>query len=1003
MKLEDQFHVDGQPDLRAYRTFLDVVGACENLPICLVVRSSQPDCLRVSSFSAPLFELLREREWFRDHEWDLISRALDEHKLTQDKPARIEYTTCFEAEVVSYLLPTPVRDIFVMCGPVWLRDPKTLREPFKKAFVEKATHYIDEAEKRFRRGKDEDAEAGDRQRHAASDSELSTQRVKRMLQHRAAISDEDLRQRVQAVGQIVLSMMHGTTPRRLNADQIERVALALCFWARRSQHLGPDPSACRLLQNADNPGNGDNLLFVMRRTPGSDTPLEFAIVSPEGADVAEDLFLRSPRSSKWSFFSDTYRNNRNVYFLERILLIRLWLQDNFSGIAAEDDEDGGDDTLTLLIQLMRKLQSILGADACILYRYVPGETITSWRRRLEPESVGAKADQKSGFLRRQAYYYAPDTKLKRTSDEEARKMIEIGADTGRADSIAYYALDEKVTRYEPDVGKHQIAAVDEKNRPRTILVTPLISRGCAWGVIEIVGSNAYQFPYSSIRWVEELSRILTPILFDHWLTFRLQEISKIAMAPARNPHAASFDVEVDKYKHVLDHVRKLLMASSARLFVQRATRTSEFVQRAHVGQEWPAGIADSFDLTDRESASAITIARRDTWSTGIIGQGIFAEAKNARKSLEKAGHLGCAIIPIYDGNRNCFASLMVTSTDNTFENWRSWEGTIEAISKNLNVVFEAIHLQETRVEARQTYFAHTIKTRAKRVDSGGEYLISLLTPLIGRPNALQDVHHFTNEVEALNHIAGRKGSSGLSPASAEILEALRKTFPALGSAKATKYSLPEIVNDLRVHLSELHKSVVFIAGGPNAEDAQDADPETWDGTRPDLRLCVLQSLKPLERGDHPKTNIRTPDRSILPLGVRVRLPQQILVEVINNLVDNAMKYDFSPPSSTMRIISSEDYYTLEFRNLAPRVAPDEARKLREFAGRSEYAKSKNRDGSGVGLRFIKDMSIAWKFDFSYDFPAQNDAELNPLGWHSLKIGFDTTVDNLPGSKWKGHR
>ena len=964
MQLQDQFGSGRALDLRSYRNLLDTIGACENLPIALVERNIGDDHLLVSSFSAPLFELLRSRAWFRAFERGLIKAAFEANPGgLPDQGVRLSYSSRLEGRVVAVLIPTPDPETFVMCGPVWLRNSETLREPFTQGFVEAAAKHIVDIDIRER---------------TDSEAPLSLDRVRRVLQHRAAMAETDLIERVSQVSRTIDCLMAGVAPRRLTADQIERVALAICFWNRRTDLLGDGPRGCRLLENLDAGTETDGLMFVLDRGENDRSRLHFNIVERESTAVSDDLFLTFPVAEKWSFFCDTYRSNRNVFFLERILLIRLWLQDNFSGIAA-DDEIGGKQSRKLLDELMKRLQRILGADACILYRYAPGET----------PNGPADPKQPAGYLRRLAYHYVPHTGLQREAGVEAKRMEQIGASPERrASSISYRALDDKQTKYDPDAKAEDMYVVAGTVPPQTILATPLISRGCAWGVIEIFGCDRHQFPYSNIRWIEELSRILTPILFDHWLTYRLREISRIAMAE-------TISEETTKYEQVLDHIRKLLMASSARLYLQTTNQTDEFVEKAHAGQSFLPGVATSFNLQDKDSVSAQAIERREIWYTGQVGVAPFDEPSEA-KPLQSQGQKGCAIIPIYNGRGNCFATLMVTSTDNTFLT-AMWDSTVAAISKNLNVVLEAIHLQDTRVEARQTYFAHTIKTRTIRVDQGGQRLLSQLEPLLGSAELMSHIHQFANDVEIMASISGRQTGRALSPASLEVLRALRATFPAPTSADGHKIGgLVGLVGDLRGHLSELRKSAVFIAGGANAEHPREAHPDTWDGTWADLRLCLLASLKPREKSEGPRSNIHVPDKSILDTGVKVRLPSSLLTEVLNNLADNAVKYDFSPPSSSLRVRAepSARRYSVEFRNMAPYISQKEATKLKSNSGyRAEYALRKSHDGSGVGLRFIRDMARAWGFTFEYSFPvAETTEEEDKRGWHSARLVFPVSIE-----------
>ena len=116
---------------------------------------------------------------------------------------------------------------------------------------------------------------------------------------------------------------------------------------------------------------------------------------------------------------------------------------------------------------------------------------------------------------------------------------------------------------------------------------------------------------------------------------------------------------------------------------------------------------------------------------------------------------------------------------------------------------------------------------------------------------------------------------------------------------------------------ELRISAVTIAGGNNAEEPFETRPELWGGTPCRLRLVLAESLKPLGNNSLYRNRLQLPPREVLDSAVAIAVPESVLIEIVNNLFDNAMKYDFSPPSLSYFVKPSNDErtYSMVIRNL----------------------------------------------------------------------------------------
>jgi signal transduction histidine kinase len=110
--------------------------------------------------------------------------------------------------------------------------------------------------------------------------------------------------------------------------------------------------------------------------------------------------------------------------------------------------------------------------------------------------------------------------------------------------------------------------------------------------------------------------------------------------------------------------------------------------------------------------------------------------------------------------------------------------------------------------------------------------------------------------------------------------------------------------------------------------------------------------------------------------VAVAVPEPILIEIFNNLFDNAIKYDFSTPSLSYSVKPSRDekIYSMVIRNLAPRLAAGEADKIRCGGERAWYAEEKDFSGSGLGLKYSIEMANRWGMNLRYDVPLREELD-----------------------------
>lgn len=659
----------------------------------------------------------------------------------------------------------------------------------------------------------------------------------------------------------------------------------------------------------------------------------------------------------------------------------MWFQTRFGGSSIQTEN--GTLHHNLFNELAVRVKDIFGADGCNLYRYRPGEDVSTPAHRYDDGHCAGYLERiGSGF----GYKYFDDY-----SNTEAQHIAYIGTNTKeRSKSLCYQVIENGESAFKGNATRSDLS-ISSRSLPRTVLVAPLLYRGRVWGVVELLGRNSSQFPYAMRRWVDEIARVLTPILHDQWMFFRFREISRSAIRDAPTS---------EKYIQVLDHVRRLFLATSGRLYLQHTKSTADFEMKCHTGMPWPDGYANSFNLDDRSSVSANAIYDVDCiWRHGVLGQGEFIEVESKEQTigpLQRAGHHSCIVVPIRDSRGNCFASLILTSIDPQ-EYKGIWDSIIGTITGQLSVVLEAIHLQDKQIEDRNEYLAHTIKTRVDRLDESSRNLLLWLTPLVGDKDAVEHVIRFVAEVEAIAGLPAVR-SNPLSEQSRDVLTRLRRTFPdARFPGGRHTANFPVVVSEFQANLREVRLSAVRIAGGINEEDPGEADPDTWCGTWADIRGTLLGSIKPRAGNPHHNRNLREPEGAILPWGYKFRIPEQILLEIFNNIVDNAIKYDFSPPSIRFLVKTNvtQHWLSIDISNMAPRLSRVDADKIKLGGERGGYAAIKNRDGTAVGLRYCFHQARRWGLSIVYEVPILRPLEVR-FGLHTIRLKFEGRRLRTPG-------
>lgn len=935
---------------RLFRNIVNCIALSENLPIsCFKTQTHRKKINRNTFFSAhadPFLTTLRLSDDFINEEDIFYSKKL---VIPSTPPHDIfEPRSNISESYVSIFNDTIIEGFTFEFGPVWLKDNLPYGSLVDQALKE---NIITPLWAQF------------------SSQSYSRNRLERKVFHRGAVSKADLVQRISRVKKIFETVLStNLTSTTIHSDHIEEIVLLASFWNYHMHEIPKDGVTVKLNSSLYHDEDHHEANCLIERVSENKIRLLIGPPTSEAKPINVGIDTSNRLSRRWSRFAQDFITQRNSNYLEQILLLRLWCMEKFGGSSINQEE--GVQYSEVFCELADKIQEMFGADGCNIYKYRPAGG---------KEHINVPSNARVGKLYRigESFSYS---EFRDQADKDAEFVERSGTDPElRSGSLCYQSLDNVQTIFRGNVEPEELALNGEK-APKSVLVTPLLSNDRVWGIIELVGKDTYQFPGVTCRWIEEIVRIITPIFYDQWMFFRFREISRIATSEIPSN---------DKYTEILTHVRRLLLGCSARLFIQHPRRTSEYEIKAHSGIPWPK-LSTSFDLDDHTSISAATIKDENKiWTYDKINSDAAVCAQHPDTSMQplfELGHKHAAWLPIRDELGNCFASIVITTSDkNNFNG--GWRSLVETISQHLTVVLEAIHLQEKEILETKEFAAHSIKTRIDRLNDGTNRLLTLLEPLIGSEEKLGNMVKFLGETEALSS-QNTRSNSDLSISSREVLSALRKTFPSKGQKNhGNVYSLPRLVDDLKKHASEVRSSAVVLAGGVNSENPNETSSALWNGTWANVRLSLIQSVRQQLIGEY--RHIGIPDFSVLPPQCHFRVPDQILVEVINNIVDNAIKYDHARPSISLRarLSTNPDRLTIEVRNLAPRMTSEEAAKHRLGGYRSSYARIKDLTGTGVGINFCHAKADEWGFGFEYTIPTHDLSSPGKLGWHSAKLSF----------------
>jgi hypothetical protein len=240
-------------------------------------------------------------------------------------------------------------------------------------------------------------------------------------------------------------------------------------------------------------------------------------------------------------------SQRNLYLLERQSIMRMWLRDAMLSLPLERDFGHSERVQNHGDRLASIIRQLFYADSCALYRY---------------DAVARTLDRFGLF-----------PAVTSTPEQRSHSFDEIrgpGQGLQRDQLPAYRAVD-----------RGQVQRVDDAHD--SAVAVPIAVFGRPWGVLEINGARARQFPPEAERWLEEVARLITPHLFYEWVLSRFYVMDQIVLA-ARGTEDLTGERTEQMYQRLVSEIAGIFMASSASLYLRDRRLTTEFYCEGSVGR-----------------------------------------------------------------------------------------------------------------------------------------------------------------------------------------------------------------------------------------------------------------------------------------------------------------------------------------------------------------------------------------------------------------------------------
>lgn len=627
-----------------------------------------------------------------------------------------------------------------------------------------------------------------------------------------------------------------------------------------------------------------------------------------------------------SFYSvvGSYQKARNLIYLEYFLVLRLWFQDNIVNLNVRNSFDITKffDKVCFLI-----LQHI-NSNTTILYRYDYALA------RLKRLGVAADSEQRKIVVEEHVLHV-----------EEAEKEAQ--------NDMRVYEVKKTLNEINiPNTEGEFLFLTDDLQKPQYVYLIPLLFRGKIWGVFEIHGAAAYQFADHHIRWVKEILRAITPALFDKWLLDKIRSLAEIT--------AAKNDVSNDRYRDMAPIICDILLADSAAVYIQNFNRRHTFECMSACGRSREyQGKRISYDVRKRQPGNLSLNVHKpwaDAYHTDVAGCPPEWRNKGHIAKLIGEGHNYFSFIPIRMGDETPVATVTISSQAEQPYNMY-WNEIItiisEFVSSNIKIIYYQYYDEELFYQSR----VHVFQSKVRRIEKTAPQVMEIIERLgISNYQDLISVQRMFEDIEI-----------SLTLASKYSVTPKQSTRARMSKFISTIVSLRDNSENIFKPISDFVQNVQELKLGADRVLAKKSEiwnaPALYDGSPSSLRIILLSSIKSrlMNRGNE----IHAPEFSVLNGIVAYDAPRDLIANLFENVIDNAIKYDAIGDTVIVgaRVMHEIGEVHIYVRNHAY-ILPEEVRNalsLRriEVDEKGVYA---GIEGSGLGLYQLRKLSGLWGFE-----------------------------------------
>lgn len=608
----------------------------------------------------------------------------------------------------------------------------------------------------------------------------------------------------------------------------------------------------------------------------------------------------------WEWIQKRVDSMEIAYFQERLIFFEQWFRQEF-GILAAGVEDK--DPLTAIFKrIASEIAQLLSADQCDIYRYNSEEEIL--------EIAGYFPEEKD---------IDPVREAMRTIGKNREK---------RKRSISYRTLDDKEPhfcraavkqngkfKFEPETEEF---FVDSVFKDHSVIAVPLMVTGRVFGVLEISGFSSFQFNWENRQFLRRIGDVISPLVYEILIFHSLSMLTQTVLE-FKKP-------EVEKYHQICEKMRELFMAYTAVLWQPDRENSSHYVP---IG--WSSKRSDLYKFTDskektffdiKDSGCLYRLASKDNTGSAPLTINIddklndetWDRNKPHRQWLktEKIKDVTHLVINISQENM-----LILTLYYHRIGEGlnKPWFQVTEFISHHTALLLEALMSQKKWEQEVRNIIHHELKQKVGVILNRtndvynflGKHAPRGITKLfMGVPGAksrfdlvFQDINSYSKSLSDLLYIL-------LNP---DTFEQLRRSpahplhFIALKQKKLLESNKKKVSVNLKLMFNE-----VFM--------------NTWE----------IRQRKELSYTYVGPEN-----------GPFLFIEQDHLGTILNNLVDNAVKYAVSKTSIGAQISITD--YSLEFRlsNYAEAIEDYEEYSIFNENVRGSNAKEKIGQGQGLYL------------------------------------------------------